>query len=226
MACGPRCYHADTPRSSCRCSCGGARHGQGNVPAGTPTDTAGRPAADPDGSRTNLGVTPYRGQPRETREAIDAYYETTRYKSFERARDAAAAEHGVAVESATHVDGLWEGDAEPASSVWLRGDPAAADAVAAELGRRFNQDGVFTFRPDPDGDGVLYTLPGVRDIQHARTLLARYGITAARLNGHDLEIASPDESLDEAVSGIAHELGVRPAHEYGRVAILDRESYG
>lgn len=201
------------------------------MPAGTATDVVGRPLSDTAtaaqaGARTNVGVTPYRGQPRETREEIDAYYETARYKSFERELDAAAAEHGVEVESSARVDGLWEGDAEPSASVWLRGDRDAAVAVGAALGRHFNQDAVFTFSEDPEGDGVIYRLAGVGDIQHARTLLGRYGITAARLDGHDLEIASPDDSLDEAVSGVARELGVQPKARFGHVAIIERESYG
>lgn len=244
MACGPRCYYATTARSTCRCSCRGARHGQGNVPAGTATDVVGRPLA-PDGpstapstpaapsapagageGRVNVGVTPYRGFPRETREAIDAYYETTRYRSFERRLHAEAQAHGVEVESVQRVDGLWEGEAEPAASVWLRGDPDAARDVGVSLGRRFNQDAVFTFSEDSEADGVLYRLRGVRDIQHARTLLARYGITAARLDGNNLEIASEDDSLDEAVSGVARELGIKPTVRLGRVAIIGREDYG
>jgi hypothetical protein len=174
----------------------------------------------------NVGVTPYRGLPRESRESIDAYYDTARYKSFERRLHEEAAQRGVQVESVTRVDGLWEGDAEPAASVWLRGGHDDARDVGVALGRQFNQDAVFVFSEDPEGDGVLYQLRGVRDISHARMLLGRYGVTAARLVGRDLEIASADDSLDEAVSGIARELDVKPDVTFGHVAIVARDDYG
>jgi hypothetical protein len=230
MTCGPRCFYSTSPSSTCRCSCRGARHGQGNdeqpAPAPDAGAAAGADAGEAGEARVNVGVTPYRGAPRESRDEIDAYYESARFKGFERRLEEEAAARGVEVESVTRVDGLWEGDAEPATSVWLRGDHDAARDVGVELARRYNQDAVFVFSEDAEADGVLYQLRGVRDIAHARALLGRYGVTAARLVGRDLEIASEDDSLDEAVSGIAHELGVKPEVTFGRVAIIGREDYG
>lgn len=236
MPCGPRCFNAATSRSTCRCSCGGARHGQGNVPAGTATDVAGRPlspAADGDPSeregegegrlRVNVGVTPYRGQPRETREAIDAYYETSRWRGFERRVHDDTQARGLELESIDRADGFWEGSAEPSASVWIRGEPSAVADYSEALRARYNQDGVVTFTPDNDGDTALHTLRGVRDVEHARELLVRYDVLAARVRGDCLEIISDNQALDETVNGIAHELGA--GHEYtrGRMRLFEKE---
>jgi hypothetical protein len=179
-----------------------------------------------DRDETNLGITPYRGQGTENDDEIQRYYDSREYKAFEDQLRLEAEDRELEIMSLEQVAGIWEEEAEPAASVWLRGDAGEASALGAALGSRFDQDAVFQFTLDTDGDDVLCILPGVRDLAHARELLGKLGVPGGRYMDGTLEFGVEEEAMIEATAHLAAEMGVTPEYAWGEITILTRDEYG
>lgn len=178
-----------------------------------------------DRDETNLGITPYRGEGGIADEEIERYYGSREYRDFEDRVRAEAADRELEVTSLEKVAGIWEGEVEPAASVWLRGDARGATALGAAIGRQFDQDAVFQFTVDANGDDVLCILPGVRDLAHARELLQRLGVPGGRYVDGTLEIGDEEGAMIEAIAALAAEMGVTPEYAWGRITLLTRGEY-
>ena len=101
----------------------------------------------------DVGITPFRGKGNAA--GID-YYETSRYKGFERRVYEEAHELGLGVEGFEKARGVWAGGGEPAAKIKLRGPAADVSAFMAHLGREFNQDAVIAWHDDPEGPDLRH----------------------------------------------------------------------
>jgi hypothetical protein len=161
------------------------------VVAGAGPATADTGADNAERLRINLGITPFKPQPDGPDDPafsrlgrIDDYFDTDRYLAFEADLEAEAAERDLRIAEIEEAAGVFEGVFEPSVSVDLRGDPAAAEDLADEVGGRFLQQSVLVFEADPDGPDVLYILPNVgddsREIRRAVREMADLGLLGGR----------------------------------------------
>lgn len=219
-SCRQPCYFATGPVSKCRCPCGGESHGKGNGQA-----LGKAPPADDEASASHsLGVTPYRGAPRSTAEATEGYYGSSRAKGFERTMDEQAKADGVSVTSVEQAPGMWEGTFEPSYVVSVDGPPSRVRSFAGNMGARYNQDAVMTFRADPGGPDVVWSTP-CSNAQEGMAALESSGVQGGRIAGGDLEIADPGGGQMAQAQAVAASLGGPLQSQRGHVEFVDRDSY-
>lgn len=180
----------------------------------TTTSTAGG------GARENIGVTPYRGKSKDP----GRYRDTARYRNYVRQVQRIAREEGVSVEEFQHVAGLWEGEQEPADSLWVRGPRDAVRRFGLRLGKRYNQDGVMFFDPVDSierANGALITVPGVPDEAAAYKLLDVLGQPGGRYFDGKVQTAVSLDDVDtrwfEQIARTVEELGLEFEYDWGRV---------
>ena len=168
----------------------------------------------------NMGITPYRGTSR-TSSSQEDYYNSTRYKGFENFLRAEANRQDVIIEKTERVTGVWEGNAEPATSIWLTGTGSGIRNLADAIGSRYNQDSVMIFEPDDSASGFIYTLTNIQSTIQKNEIaetLRLFGITGARLGANkDLEIADPDGSVVRQAIALAQILKAHLTYSRGYV---------
>lgn len=170
--------------------------------------------------RENIGVTPFRGRSRDP----GHYRQSSRYKSYEHNVQRIAKEEDVAIEEFQHVAGLWEGEQEPADSLWVKGDPDAVRRFGLRIGKRYNQDGVMFFDPVDDvekANGALVTVPGVPDAKAAYKLLDVLGQPGGRYFDGKVQTAVSLDDVDvswfEKIAATVEGMGLGFEYDWGRV---------
>lgn len=195
--------------------------------AGAYAEVMNLPDQTPRPERVNLGVTPFRGKPKDTVEATEGYYESTRYKGWLQDVKTEALRTGTEIEDIVKVAGVWQGTLEPSASVWVLGDPKGVRSMAEALGAEYNQEGVLMFdTTDDDGEGALYTLPGVKDRDEAVKAMQKHGIDGGRIveaRNHEyvVEVMDFDGSLADNVASLAKALHTEQYWTPGRVSLLE-----
>lgn len=129
---------------------------------------------------------------------------------------------------------IWEGQLEPAVSVWIEGGQGQDAQMtqlevrefAASLGSKYNQDAVLLFTPDEDANRILYTLRGIQEGDMAIAKMQEYGIPSGRLSEDTLEIIDVCGSHEQAVMALAVALNANWDFVYGHAQIMRREDYG
>jgi hypothetical protein len=166
----------------------------------------------------NIGITPYRGQSK----MPDEYRESSRYRNYLSTMKRVAREENVRIEGIEHVDGLWQGEREPADSVWVSGDPEAVRRFGLRMGKKYNQDSVMFFRPTSKdaADSVLVTVPAA-DRERAYKMLDAMGQPGGRFVNGKVQAAVSLNDVDEGwfdrVRDLAAEQGAQPVYDWGHV---------
>lgn len=174
----------------------------------------------------NLGITPYRGKPIEDVEGTQGYYESNRYKGWLADVGSEAQRLHVQVEDIVKVTGIWAGTVEPSASVWVRGEAQAIKDFAGSLGGEYNQEGVMVFSGDEDdGEGALYTMPGVKDRKKALEAMKQAGVEGARLvesrdSTFTLEVADFDGTMHDKVVALSKAMGTETYWTPGKATLL------
>lgn len=224
-ACSSRCYNSRSSAARCRCSCGGANHGSGlkiSRVGGVSEDGEG--ASKRKRSEVNLGITPFRGEPATRIAELTFYYDTTRYKGFERDLYRFGAELGVNVVGINRAAGIWRGQLEPAAAVQLDGDEAACRELASRLGAKYHQDAIMIFTPSADGDNFYYTIGdiGIDEADVAIATLVAHGIEGARYVDGKLEIGDANGGLTRAALALSQTLGRQLVTTTGWLRFLEK----
>ncbi|PZR96090.1 MAG: hypothetical protein DLM69_11110 [Candidatus Chloroheliales bacterium] len=116
---------------------------------------------------------------------------------------------GLSIESEQPVVGMWQGNLEPALSVDVVGLPTQVERLARLLGRRYNQESVMLFQPDPKGRGNLYSITDVSadeaDLVFGEML--RQGLPGGRYMAGRIEIVDVAGESGSNVRALADLLG-------------------
>jgi len=177
-----------------------------------------------DRSEVSLGITPFRGRTAARLAELTFYYDTSRYKGFERDLRRTAHRLGIEVIAISRAAGIWHGQLEPAAAVQLVGDEAACHELGALLGAKYHQDAVMIFTPTADGDDFYYTIGGIaaEDADAAITTLVEYGIEGGRYVDGNLEIGDADGSLARTAIALSQTLDRQLITTTGRLRFLQK----
>lgn len=170
----------------------------------------------------NIGITPYRGS---GSTSGPDYFKTSRYKGFENYLRRACTRFGITIEQIEHLQGVWEGKIEPATSVWITGERERIITLADDLGARYNQSAVLLFEPDDEAEGFIYqVVPGADESRDAIiTSLSKHRISGGRLVASgNIEIADPDGSLAGKVIALAQSLNGVLTYSRGHVILREQ----
>ena len=119
---------------------------------GQPRDQRGRWRKAPGGVE-QVGVTPFRGRGKSDDQD---YFNTPRYKGFERKLQAEADDLGLEMIGIERGRGVWAGGGEPTARVRLKGEHERVVELMDRMGAAYNQDAVISWRKDSDGDDRRY----------------------------------------------------------------------
>lgn len=173
-----------------------------------------------------IGVTPYRGAGK-TKGAD--YFETTRYKGFERAVPEEAKAASVEFVSIERGRGVWAGGGEPSTKVRVRGGEQGVHRLMDSLGRRYQQDAVISWRSHPNGPHRRYVsepvAPSALDkIEDAIAEVNKAVVADDRIQGATVTPDGRVEIIDlartagstRAVIALAERLNLRIRYDEGR----------
>jgi len=104
--------------------------------------------------KAEVGITPFRPE-----DEVSGFYDSPKFKRFQHDMRRIAAKDHVTIDKAVPAAGVWEGETEPSLAVDAHDGEAGVDGWAAELGKKYDQDGVLLFHPDPAGDSATYSFP-------------------------------------------------------------------
>ena len=148
----------------------------------------------------NVSISWFEGKGFEHYESILEYAYSGEFQAF-LYHVAQEAEHrSLRVSNLLLVGGLWEGRFEPSASLSVKGDETQILRFAVVLGKRYNQDSVILFKEDQDGDGILYWLYGIEDVNAVGAAMREaeiHGRFVETSQGTYLEIALPVSYLTE-----------------------------
>ncbi len=104
---------------------------------------------------------------------------------------------------------MWQSDLEPAMSVDVAGAPIQVENLAKSLGRRYNQESVMLFRPDPHGGGNLYIVNDVRPEEADLVFeeMLRQGLVGGRYINGRIEVVDVSGELRDNVETLGVLLG-------------------
>lgn len=175
-----------------------------------PRDRYGRFTDKPD---FDIGVTPYRGA---GRSHGAAYYNTTRWKGFERAVPRVAEQTGVVFQSLQPARGVWAGGGEPSAQVHVAGAPDRVQHLMDELGGMYDQDAVIGFRPCKPCPSVRYVSAETVAPERAEQALREVDLPGGTIteDGH-LELIDTEDSQFDQVASLADTLDINFKVEKG-----------
>lgn len=190
--------------------------------------------------RINLGVTPVRNFSARTAEEARAYnaQQAAMFAEFE--ADLKGMQPTLRTSGVRYATGLWEGDIEPSRSAWAEGDPDTVRLLAANLGKKYDQDAVMLWHPDrglptAGDEAVLVTLKGISSDQQrdrALTIMQSFHdadgnqvLPGGRFVGNDLELVLSDPTQMRTAHQLALDLGIKIERQHGSVEWIDRASY-
>lgn len=185
------------------------------------------------GPRSTLGVTAYYktddpSYPRKRFKAAKALFDESKWQAkwgrFEADIDRLAAEHGVTVVGRQRTVGVYEGEFEPSYSIEVTGSTDAVEAYNAALGRKWNQDAVVGFTPDPEGDDANIELDGLTNQNEVLRSLKTLGVDGATFtpDGSSISIfvAGDDAKTVRKVGQYAKAHAMVVSHTRGRGSYL------
>lgn len=187
----------------------------------------GQVAPDEQRVEVNIGVTPYRGDPKTTVDDAEGYYSSTRYKGWLTDVRMEAHRTGITIHDVVKAAGVWKGTTEPSASIWASGTDKQLRDFAGSMGGEYNQEGVTLFRGDDtdEGNGALYTMPSIQDRDKAIQAMMAEGVDNGRLTtdkdgGFTLEVIDMDGSAYDSVTRIGKRLGVAIYGTPGKAELL------
>lgn len=121
--------------------------------AGCRAGAAAGPPGRPDVAGYDIWATPFYGEV----PASADYFNGKRYRTFEDGLAKRAARRRVEIVKVTRVQGVWQGQREPAAMISVNGRADSVLALMADLARRWGQEGVICFSPELPGDARLHT---------------------------------------------------------------------
>jgi hypothetical protein len=121
---------------------------------------------------------------------------------------------------------VWQGQTEPSLAIDARDGEAGVTAWAAELGKKFDQDSVLLFHPDPAGDSASYSfaLKG-RTEEDAINEMQKAGIPGGRIVDGKLELIGKGRDFQKKVDHLADEMALSYNARVGHLTLLERGSY-
>lgn len=177
----------------------------------------------------NIGATAYLlgdQQPTRELEAVSTdYFAAGEGADFVSFLHTEAVTLGLSIENEERVVGMWQGDLEPAMSVDVAGAPIQVENLAKSLGRRYNQESVMLFRPDPHGRGNLYIVNDIRpeeaDLVFEEMLRQRL-VGGRYINGR-IEVVDVSGELRDNVETLGVLLGKQVDRTSGYTQFLSQE---
>jgi len=131
---------------------------------------------------------------------------------------------GLSIENERPVVGMWQGNLEPAMSVDVVGPPAQVERLAKLLGRRYNQESVMLFQPDPKGRGNLYGIADV-SLEEADMVfgeMLRQGLPGGRYVDGRIEIVDVAGESGSSLRALADLLGKKVRTTAGHTRFLSK----
>lgn len=177
-----------------------------------------RPGGDSHGGEwaAKVGVTPFRPE-----DNPEGFYDSPKYKMFERSLGPTAKRYGVTIDAQDRVSGYWQGSQEPSLALDVHDGETGVQNFAADLRSRWDQDAVLLFHPSETGDAMAFKLPADGDVSGALTAV---GIDGATIYDGGVEVIG-DESTAKQVLELAQKLGVDPGQvqvRSGNLAFVER----
>lgn len=193
----------------------------GFTPRLHPHDRVGRWARTGRGHvRASVGVTPFRPG-----DAAARFYESPKFRRFTQDMRRLARQRSVKIDRVEKAVGVWEGETEPSLAVDAHDHEAGVEAWAAELGKRYDQDGVLLFEPSAAGDSAAYRLDVAGHRDEALGAMGRHGIPGGRLVGDQLELVGKGAAFHDRVDALARDVGAHYDATVGRMNLLERDGY-
>jgi len=177
----------------------------------------------------NIGVTAYllgdRQPARELGAVNPGYFDAGEGADFIGFLHTEAATLGLYIENEQRVVGMWQGELEPAMSVDVAGAAVQVESLAKSLGRRYNQESVMLFRPDPHGRGNLYILNDVRPEEADLVFdeMLRQGLSGGRYVNERIEVVDKAGELRDNVEALGVLLGKQVDRISGHTRFLSQE---
>lgn len=150
----------------------------------------------------SVGVTPFRPG-----DEASGFHASPKVQEFITAMSDAATKHGVTITDHRPVTGVWLGETEPAFAVDARDGEDGVLRWAEDLRAQYDQDGVYMFAPDPDGDFGSFTFDGI-DKDEAIKAMREIGVDGGRVVGDKQLEVWAHESEGEKMVALAERLGV------------------
>lgn len=165
------------------------------------------------GVRANVGVTPFQVK---AGDRPEGFMESEKWVRFQEDMRKAADRYGVTIHQAAPVQGLWEGETEPALAVEVEDGETGVRAWAAKLGRDYEQDGVLLFREDEEGDAAAALFPGVDPEAFVRAM-QQVGLPGGRITDDGVEVMGAGEEFADQLERLAEATGSSYSARLGRM---------
>lgn len=168
-----------------------------------------------------VGITPFTPE-----DEAAAFYSSPKFQRFKTDMRRVAAKNHVTLDHVEQAAGVWEGQTEPSLAITAHDGEHGVNAWAAELGKKYDQDGVLLFHPDPNGDSASYSVPlKGRANEEVLSAMQDVGIPGGRFVDGKLEIVGKGKDFHSQVDKLADNLGLSYSAQVGRMNLLERGDY-
>lgn len=171
--------------------------------------------------QASVGITPFRPE-----DEVKGFYESPKFKRFQVDMRRIARERHVSIDHVEKAAGVWQGQTEPSLAVEAHDGPHGVRAWAAEMGKRYNQDGVLLFEPSEDGNAASYRFDvRGRDNQAVFDAMDQHGIPGGTLLDGELEVVGKGVGFHKKVDALSQLLGTKYDATVGKMTLLERGGY-